>query len=348
MIEFFQQLNWVIVGQIILIDILLGGDNAIVIALACRHLPEDMRFKGIVGGALGAIVIRIVLIAFAVTLLTVPYLKIIGGVLLLWIGVKLLFNQEEENDDIDGGDRLITAIKTVIIADLVMSIDNVIAVAGAAEQASADHKLVLVVFGIMVSIPVVIWGSSVILRIMDRVPAVVTMGAALLGYLGGSMIATDVAIKLQVAEILPMDLLSFHDLGVHLSLTGSAGALLVVLAGWWFNQRGSFRHLQRMNLRSSGFDWLVAWKSFTLPLPPLAHKHISTQTEKIAILGTDSHSIGLPRRDILCSQSITTRNKTTDHVHHADAVRLTVIHRIQQRHDRHRDGIKPCLFHTAL
>ncbi len=237
MIEFFQELNWVIVGQIILIDILLGGDNAIVIALACRHLPEHMRFKGIVGGALGAIVIRIILIAFAVTLLTVPYLKIIGGVLLLWIGVKLLLSEEEENEEIDGGDRLLTAIKTVIIADLVMSIDNVIAVAGAAEQASADHKLVLVVFGIMVSIPVVIWGSSVILRIMDRVPAVVTMGAALLGYLGGSMIATDVAIKLQVAEILPMDLLNFHNLGVHLSLTGSAGALLVVLAGWWFNQR---------------------------------------------------------------------------------------------------------------
>ena len=239
MIEFFQELNWVIVGQIILIDILLGGDNAIVIALACRHLPEHMRFKGIVGGALGAIVIRIILIAFAVTLLTVPYLKIIGGVLLLWIGVKLLLSEEEENEEIDGGDRLITAIKTVIIADLVMSIDNVIAVAGAAEQASADHKLVLVVFGIMVSIPVVIWGSSVILRIMDRVPAVVTMGAALLGYLGGSMIATDVAIKLQVAEILPMDLLNFHNLGVHLSLTGSAGALLVVLAGWWFNQRAA-------------------------------------------------------------------------------------------------------------
>jgi len=237
MIEFFQELNWVIVGQIILIDILLGGDNAIVIALACRHLPEHMRFKGIVGGALGAIVIRIILIAFAVTLLTVPYLKIIGGVLLLWIGVKLLLSEEEENEEIDGGDRLITAIKTVIIADLVMSIDNVIAVAGAAEQANADHKLVLVVFGIMVSIPVVIWGSSVILRIMDRVPAVVTMGAALLGYLGGSMIATDVAIKLQVAEIFPMDLLNFQNLGVHLSLTGSAGALLVVLAGWWFNQR---------------------------------------------------------------------------------------------------------------
>jgi YjbE family integral membrane protein len=237
MIEFFQHLNWVIVGQIILIDILLGGDNAIVIALACRHLPEDMRFKGIVGGAIGAIVIRIVLIAFAVTLLTVPYLKIIGGFLLLWIGVKLLLNQEEEASDVDGGDRLMTAIKTVIIADLVMSIDNVIAVAGAAEQASADHKMVLIVFGIMVSIPVIIWGSSVILKIMDRVPAVVTLGAALLGYLGGSMISTDVAIKLRVAEILPMDLLNFHDVGVHLSLTGSVGALLVVLGGWWFNQR---------------------------------------------------------------------------------------------------------------
>lgn len=237
MIEFFQQLNWVIVGQIILIDILLGGDNAIVIALACRHLPEHLRFRGIVGGAIGAIVVRIVLIAFAVTLLTLPYLKIIGGLLLLWIGVKLLLNQEEEAGEVDGGDRLMTAIKTVIIADLVMSIDNVIAVAGAAEQAHADHKLILVIFGIMVSIPVIIWGSSVILRIMDRVPAVITLGAALLGYLGGAMIATDVAIKLRVAEILPMDLLNFHNLGVHLSLTGTTGAILVVLVGWWMNQR---------------------------------------------------------------------------------------------------------------
>jgi YjbE family integral membrane protein len=239
MIEFFQQLNWLVVGQIILIDILLGGDNAIVIALACRHLPEHLRFKGIVGGAIGAIVVRIILIAFAVTLLTLPYLKIIGGVLLLWIGVKLLLNQEEDANELDGGDRLMTAIKTVIIADLVMSIDNVIAVAGAAEQAHADHKLVLIVFGIMVSIPVIIWGSSVILRIMERVPAVITLGAALLGYLGGSMISTDIAIKLRVAEVLPMDLLNFHDAGVHLSLTGTAGALLVVLAGWWINQRSA-------------------------------------------------------------------------------------------------------------
>ena len=237
MVEFFQQLNWVVVGQIILIDILLGGDNAIVIALACRHLPEHMRMKGIVGGAIGAIVARVVLIAFAVTLLTLPYLKIVGGALLLWIGVKLLVGEDEGDENIDGGDRLMTAIKTVIIADLVMSVDNVIAVAAAAEQAHADHKMVLVVFGIMVSIPIIIWGSSVILKIMNRVPAVVTLGAALLGYLGGSMISKDVAIHAEAARLLPMDLLTLHDIGVHLSLTGTMGAILVVVAGWWMQRR---------------------------------------------------------------------------------------------------------------
>jgi len=237
MIEFLQQLNWMVVGQIILIDILLGGDNAIVIALACRHLPEDLRMKGIVGGAIGAIVARVVLIAFAVTLLTLPYLKLIGGVLLLWIGVKLLVGEEDGDEEIDGGDRLMTAIKTVIIADLVMSIDNVIAVAAAAEQAHADHKMLLVAFGIMVSIPVVIWGSSVILKIMHRVPSVVTLGAALLGYLGGAMIAKDVAIHAEAERLLPMDLLSLHDMGVHLSLTGTMGAIFVVVAGWWLQRR---------------------------------------------------------------------------------------------------------------
>jgi len=111
MLEFFQQLNWLVVGQIILIDILLGGDNAIVIALAC-HLPEHLRMKGIVGGALGAIVLRVVLIAFAVTLLSVPYLKIIGGILLIWIGMKLLLDEGDDDEEIDGGTRLMTAIKT--------------------------------------------------------------------------------------------------------------------------------------------------------------------------------------------------------------------------------------------
>lgn len=236
MLEFFQALDWVVVGQIILIDILLGGDNAIVIALACRHLPEHLRLRGIVWGTVGAIVIRIALIAFAVTLLNLPWLKIVGGLLLLWIGVKLMLDEEEDHDHIHGGERLATAIKTIIVADLVMSVDNVVAVASAADQGGAEYKLVLVAFGILVSIPIVIWGSTLVLKIMDRVPALVTAGAALLGYIAGSMIVTDVAIR-DWLDALTADVLAMPQLDVHVSLPGVAGALLVVGMGWWLNQR---------------------------------------------------------------------------------------------------------------
>ena len=237
MIEFFQNLNWIIVGQIILIDILLGGDNAIVIALACRHLPEKTRFKGILWGTVGAIAIRIVLIAFAVTLLDLPFLKIIGGLLLLWIGAKLLVEEDEAHDHISGSDRLISAIKTIIIADLVMSVDNVIAVASAAEQAHDEHKLILVVFGILISIPIVVWGSSIVLKLMDRVPAIVTLGAGLLGYLGGAMIVTDAAIHAELAEHLPYMHLSLEQISLHLSVPGCLGAFGVIIVGWWVNRQ---------------------------------------------------------------------------------------------------------------
>ena len=237
--EFLQELSWVVIGQIILIDILLGGDNAIVIALACKNLPVEMRSKGILYGTMGAIVIRILLISFAVSLLTLPYLKLIGGLLLLWIGAKLLSDEGDDAGDIDGGDRLSTAIKTIIVADLAMSIDNVIAVASAAEQAHADHKILLVTLGIMVSIPIVIWGSSIVLKMMDRIPGLVTGGAALLGYLGGSMISTDLAIADTVASLLPTSALHFPELGLRLSLTGVMGAALVVIAGWWMAQKSN-------------------------------------------------------------------------------------------------------------
>ncbi len=237
MLEFLQSLNWMVVGQIILIDILLGGDNAIVIALACRKLPERQRMQGILWGTAGAIIVRVLLIAFAVTLLGVPWLKVIGGLLLLWIGVKLLTQDDDDHDHIDGGDRLATAIKTIIIADLVMSIDNVVAVASAAEHAGEEHKLLLVALGIVVSIPIVIWGSSLVLKIMDRVPALVTAGGALLGYLGGAMISADLALKERLAGFLdgapPM--LPAGD--TRLSLAGISGALFVVLTGWWISQR---------------------------------------------------------------------------------------------------------------
>src|SRR5688572_6139106 len=140
--QFLTGAFWIAVGQIIMIDILLGGDNAVVIALACRKLPPAQRTKGILWGTAGAIVLRVALIFFALTLLAIPYLKIVGAILLIWIGIKLLVPEHEEgHGSIQASDKLWAAVKTVIVADLVMSVDNVIAIAGAAESAGGDHKM---------------------------------------------------------------------------------------------------------------------------------------------------------------------------------------------------------------
>lgn len=184
---------WLAVGQIILIDILLGGDNAVVIALACRQLPPQLRTKGIVWGTLAAIVLRVILIAFALSLLQIPYLKLVGAALLLWIGVKLLVPEDEGHSDIQGADRLWTAVKTVVIADLVMSIDNVIAIAGAATNAGEGHQMPLVIFGLLVSIPIIVWGSQLVLRLMDRFPSIIVAGGMLLGWIAGTMAHSDPA-----------------------------------------------------------------------------------------------------------------------------------------------------------
>lgn len=233
MAEFFMELNWVAVGQIILIDLLLGGDNAIVIALACRNLPEQYRLRGILWGTFGAILIRIVLIAFAVTLLELPFIKLVGGVLLFWIGMKLLTDHGAHGEDIQGSDRLFTAIKTIIIADLVMSIDNVIAIASAASHAG-EHQLTLVIFGILVSIPIIIWGSTLVLKMMDRFPVIITLGAAMLGYLAGGMIVGDKVIAPWVhAHVSPEALLLFGKL----SIPGLLCAIAVVIVGKWIQAR---------------------------------------------------------------------------------------------------------------
>lgn len=192
MIEFLQTMSWAAVFQIILIDILLGGDNAVVIALACRNLPAKQRMKGILWGTVGAIGLRVVLIAFALTLLAVPYLKVVGALLLVWIGVKLLIPEDEGHGNVEGSATLWKAVKTIIIADFVMSLDNVIAIAGAAQTADPDHQIGLVVFGLVVSVPIIIWGSTLVLKLIDRFPFVVTLGAALLGWIAGGMIVTDV------------------------------------------------------------------------------------------------------------------------------------------------------------
>ncbi|HRP27102.1 MAG TPA: TerC family protein, partial [Burkholderiaceae bacterium] len=186
---------WIAVGQIIMIDILLGGDNAVVIALACRKLPAEQRLRGILWGTAGAIVLRIVLIFFALQLLAIPFLKIVGALLLVWIGVKLLLPEHDDaHGNIEGSERLWGAVKTVIVADLVMSIDNVIAIAGAAEASGHGHGMVLVIFGVLVSIPIIVWGSQMVIKLMDRYPIVVTLGGMLLGWIAGTMVVTDPAV----------------------------------------------------------------------------------------------------------------------------------------------------------
>lgn len=190
--EFGSPQFWIAVAQIIAIDIMLGGDNAVVIALACRRLPEAQRRLGIFWGVVGAIGLRVVLIFFALQLLTIPYLKIVGALLLLWIGVKLLLPEHDEgaHGNVQGATTLAGAIRTIIVADGVMSLDNVIAVAGAAKG-----DLGLVVFGILISIPIIVWGSKFVLKLMDRYPVVITFGGALLGWIAGDMMVTDVAVK---------------------------------------------------------------------------------------------------------------------------------------------------------
>ena len=177
---------------IVLIDLVLAGDNAVIIALACRKLPPSQRRLGILYGTAGAIGIRVVLIFFAMALLAMPFLKIIGAVLLLWIGIKLLQPQDEDaHSHIEGADRLWPAVKTVIVADLVMSFDNVIAIAGAAETASSEHRMGLVIFGLLVSIPIIVWGSQFVIKLMDRFPVIITAGGMLLGWIAGTMLVTD-------------------------------------------------------------------------------------------------------------------------------------------------------------
>jgi len=187
-VEYFND-TWVIaVLQIIAIDIVLGGDNAIIIALACRNLPKHQRRAGILWGTAGAIILRVILVFFATSLMEIPGLRLIGGILLIWIGVKLL--TEVETHDLDGkinqSSNLLTAIRTIIIADFVMSLDNALAI-----TAVAKGDIGLVVFGLLLSVPIIIWGSALILRLMERFPVIITAGAGLLGWLGGGLMISD-------------------------------------------------------------------------------------------------------------------------------------------------------------
>ncbi|MDO9236926.1 MAG: TerC family protein [Aquabacterium sp.] len=219
---------WLAVGQIVMIDILLGGDNAVVIALACRNLPPALRTKGIIWGTVGAIVLRVILIFFAMSLLKLPYLKLTGAVLLLWIGIKMLV-PDDGGHEVSGSDRLLGAIKTIIVADFVMSVDNVIGIAGAAQGSGhPDHEMALVIFGLLVSIPIIVWGSTLVLKLMDRFPIIIQAGSMLLGWIAGTLAVTDPA----ATPYLP-------QLEATRYVAGALGALFVITLGTLLAKRAT-------------------------------------------------------------------------------------------------------------
>ena len=196
MLEIFSDSQvWVDVLKIIAIDLLLSGDNAVVIALACRNLPEEQRKKGVLFGMAGAVVLRILLTFFAVGLLSIPYVKLLGAALLVWIGVKLILPEEEHDDgNVKADTRLVGAVRTIIVADFVMSLDNVLGVA-----AAAKGNAMLLVLGLLISIPLIGWSSQLVLKLIDRFPFFIHAGGALLGYVAGEMLLSE-PVALPLAE----------------------------------------------------------------------------------------------------------------------------------------------------
>ena len=229
--QWLLNLEWDAIIQIIIIDILLGGDNAVIIALACRNLPPKHRTLGVVWGAAGAIVLRVILITVAVALLTVPFLKLVGGLLLLWIGVKLIAPPPDDDDhaSVQASDKLWAAIKTIIVADFVMSLDNVIAIAGAAEQADPSQRTGLVIFGLLVSVPFIVFGSQLILKLLDRLPIIVVLGGGLLGWIAGGLIVGDPIVQPYVQR----------DAYVGYAASALGAAFVVALAKWLEQRRTS-------------------------------------------------------------------------------------------------------------
>jgi YjbE family integral membrane protein len=181
---------WIGLAKIVWINIILSGDNAVVIALAARSLSPDVQKKAVFVGSAAAVVLRIALTVVAAKLLSLPYLQIIGGLLLLWIGIQLLGEGDEGDGVAKEHGSLMTAVRTILIADLVMSVDNVIAVA-----AAAHGNMVLLTLGLAISIPLVIFGSTLMIRLMERYPIIVTLGAALIGWVGGEAVINDVVLQ---------------------------------------------------------------------------------------------------------------------------------------------------------
>jgi YjbE family integral membrane protein len=220
--EFLQTSEfWIGLMKIIWINIILSGDNAVVIALAARSLPEEQQRKAIMFGSGAAVVLRVALTVVAAKLLEVSYLQIVGGLLLLWIGAQLLSEEDEDEGGEPTQSTMGAAIRTILIADLVMSLDNVIGVA-----AAAKGSMTLLILGLAISIPLVVFGSSMMIKLMTRFPIVVTFGACLIGWVGGETIASDVALR------------GFAEANPWLHYTAAAaGALAVLAIGKYFQTK---------------------------------------------------------------------------------------------------------------
>jgi YjbE family integral membrane protein len=225
--HFAEAAFWLALGKIVWVNVLLSGDNAVVIALAARNLPVHQRRAAILGGSAAAIVLRVILTVFAVQLLQYPYLKIIGAVLLFYIGVQLLVPEDGNEDGVSSSGHLWAAVRTILLADLVMSLDNVIAVAAAADSGPPEAKILLLIIGLGMSIPLIIFGSQLLLTVMEKYPVIITLGAALLGFVAGEMLVSDHAVEA-----------FFHSAGrASTTVIELVGAVAVVLVGQWLARR---------------------------------------------------------------------------------------------------------------
>ncbi|HJZ32565.1 MAG TPA: TerC family protein [Hyphomicrobiaceae bacterium] len=237
-------LTAIAIAKIIGINIILSGDNAVVIALACRNLKPRERTWGIILGAGAAVVLRIIFTVIIQHLLGIPWLQLCGGLLLIWIAVKLLIADEPEDDNVASGSNLWEAVKIVAIADVVMSLDNVLAIAAAAMQAPTDQQLWLIVLGLVISIPLVVAGSTLIMSLLTRYPVLVWAGAGLLGWIAGELLVGDLMSVTQLQAwdpslvvVDPESAAGLRPVGRVLYSAAALGAGLVLLVGWLLLRR---------------------------------------------------------------------------------------------------------------
>ena len=269
--EMQQPAFWVALGKIMWINILLSGDNALVIAMACRGLPPRQRFWGMILGAGVAVFLRIIFTGIVVTLMALPFLKLVGGLALLFIAAKLLVPEHEGEEDVDAAAHLWAAVRIVAIADIVMSLDNVIAVA-----AAANGSIPLLVIGLAISVPLIVAGAALIMALLTRMPGLVWAGAALLGWVAGEVMATDPAIVPYLRAFFngPVGV-TLNSLFAPLACSRSSPMTVMVgrwcsessasLSCWWWDRRGGSASCKARRMPRRRLDAAGAFSSEACP-----------------------------------------------------------------------------------